>query len=198
MAAAFHFEATSDPQMAEAIDLAPQQLPADQREAVLLHKLHGLSFPEVAAALGTTCRLVPLVLLIVLQVLGTYAAIAPGTRLLRRMLGVLAVSAVIAIVADRGLGASSATPEIACSASHLGVNLIPLGLVLLALRRFSWSLDRSLLAGVAAAATGAIAGELSCARGWGHALVHHVGAGLLIAVACVVISRLRKPQTFAP
>jgi len=46
--------ATSDPQMAEAIETALQQLPPDQREAVLLHKLHGLSFPEVASALGTT------------------------------------------------------------------------------------------------------------------------------------------------
>jgi len=46
--------AQSDPQMAEALDTALQQLPADQRQAVLLHKLHGLSFPEVAAALGTS------------------------------------------------------------------------------------------------------------------------------------------------
>ena len=46
--------ATSDPQMAEAIETALHQLPPDQREAVLLHKLHGLSFPEVASALGTT------------------------------------------------------------------------------------------------------------------------------------------------
>jgi RNA polymerase sigma-70 factor (ECF subfamily) len=46
--------AGSDPQMAEAIEAALQQLPDDQREAVLLHKLHGLSFPEVASALGTS------------------------------------------------------------------------------------------------------------------------------------------------
>ncbi|MEO8213188.1 MAG: sigma-70 family RNA polymerase sigma factor [Myxococcales bacterium] len=46
--------ALSDPRMAEAIDEALQKLPVDQREAVLLHKLHGLSFPEVAVALGTT------------------------------------------------------------------------------------------------------------------------------------------------
>ena len=46
--------APSDPRMAQAIEDALQQLPADQREAVLLHKMHGLSFPEVATALGTT------------------------------------------------------------------------------------------------------------------------------------------------
>ena len=44
----------SDPPMARAIDEALRQLPEEQREAVLLHKMHGLSFPEVASALGTT------------------------------------------------------------------------------------------------------------------------------------------------
>ncbi len=46
--------AMSDPPLARAIDDALRQLPDDQREAVLLHKMHGLSFPEVASALGTT------------------------------------------------------------------------------------------------------------------------------------------------
>jgi RNA polymerase sigma factor (sigma-70 family) len=46
--------AMSDPPMARAIEEALRQLPEDQREAVLLHKMHGLSFPEVASALGTT------------------------------------------------------------------------------------------------------------------------------------------------
>ena len=44
----------SDPEMAGAIAAALQQLPSDQRAAVLLHQLHGLSFPEVASALGTS------------------------------------------------------------------------------------------------------------------------------------------------
>ncbi len=44
----------SDPGMSQAIEVALRQLPADQREAVLLHKMHDLSFPEVAAAMGTT------------------------------------------------------------------------------------------------------------------------------------------------
>lgn len=46
--------AERDPQMSQAIETALRQLPPDQREAVLLHKMHGLSFPEVAAAQGTT------------------------------------------------------------------------------------------------------------------------------------------------
>ena len=44
----------SDPNVARAVGEALQQLPPEQREAVLLHKLHGLSFPEVAVAVGTT------------------------------------------------------------------------------------------------------------------------------------------------
>lgn len=46
--------AMSDPNMARAVDEALQQLPREQREAVLLHKVQGLSFPEIASALGTT------------------------------------------------------------------------------------------------------------------------------------------------
>jgi hypothetical protein len=147
---------------------------------------------RLAQRAGAVC------LLIALQGLGVYAAIAPGKNLFRRVVALLAVTAGVAIVASRGAGVSPETPAIACSSSHLAVDLIPLGLVLFALRRFAWTLDRSLLAGAAAAATGAIAGELSCARGWIHALIHHVGAGLLIVIACALISRLRKPETFAP
>lgn len=46
--------AMRDPAMTRAIEDALRQLPPDQAEAVLLHKLHGLSFPEVAVALGTS------------------------------------------------------------------------------------------------------------------------------------------------
>ena len=46
--------AMSDPNVARAVGEALQQLPPEQRESVLLHKLHGLSFPEVAVAVGTT------------------------------------------------------------------------------------------------------------------------------------------------
>ncbi len=46
--------ALADPVMGHTLEVALAQLPADQREAVLLHKLQGLSFPEIATALGTT------------------------------------------------------------------------------------------------------------------------------------------------
>lgn len=44
--------AESDPPAARAVQQALGELPPDQREAVLLHKMHGLSFPEIADALG--------------------------------------------------------------------------------------------------------------------------------------------------
>ena len=142
-------------------------------------------------------RIVPLILLVVLQALGVFAAIAPGRAALRWTLGVLALAAAVAMLMGRGEGVVPGTPALACSTSHVAVDLIPLGLALFALRRFSWTLGRSLLAGVAAAATGAIAGELSCGRGWSHALFHHIGAGLVIALVCVVFSRARRPHTYA-
>lgn len=143
-------------------------------------------------------RILPLALLLALQGLGIFAAIAPGRPALRWSAALLAGVATIAILVGRGAGISPATPAIACSTSHVALDLIPLGLVLFSLRRFSWTLGRSLLAGAAAAATGAIAGELSCGRGWTHALIHHVGAGVVIAIVCTLISRARRPETFAP
>jgi len=57
---------------------------------------------------------------------------------------------------------------------------------------------RALLAGVAAAATGAMAGELSCGRGWSHVLIHHIGAAVAVAIACVLLARVRAPRSYAP
>ena len=143
-------------------------------------------------------HLVTLLLLFAVQALGVFAAIAPGKAMLRATAAMLAVAAAIVIVAERGAGAATATPAFACSTSHLAVDLIPLAMVLYALRRFSVTLGRSLLAGAAAAVTGAVAGELSCGRGWSHVLIHHVGAALVVTVGCVLLARLRQPQSFAP
>jgi hypothetical protein len=143
-------------------------------------------------------RLLQLALLVALQSLGIFAAIAPGRGALRWAGALVAVAAVAAILIGRGAGVPSAMPAIVCSGSHVAIDLIPLGLVLYSLRRFSWSLGRAMLAGAAVAATGAVAGELICERGWMHALIHHVGAGVVIVAACVLISRALRPQTFAP
>ena len=145
-----------------------------------------------------SARWLPLALLTIVQVLGVFAAIAPGKAVLRRIAAALAIGAAIAIVAGRGGGHPSMTPAFACSTSHIAVDLVPLTLVLYSMRKFSVTLGRSLLAGVSAAATGAIAGELSCGRGWSHVLIHHVGSGAAIAIACVLLARYRQPETFAP
>lgn len=143
-------------------------------------------------------RWMSLLLLFVVQALGVFAAIAPGKAMVRRSAAVLAIAAAVAILAGRGTGASSTTPGFACSTSHLAIDLIPLGLVIYSLRRFAATVGRSLLAGVAAAATGAIAGELSCGRDWGHVVIHHLGSAIAIAIACVLLSRMRPPRSFAP
>jgi RNA polymerase sigma-70 factor (ECF subfamily) len=45
---------TADPGAARAVQDALMRLPVDQREAVVLHKMHELSFDEIATALGIT------------------------------------------------------------------------------------------------------------------------------------------------
>lgn len=154
-----------------------------------------LSIVEVHRLQG---RWLPLLLLVAVQVVGVVAAIAPGRRAMRWSAAALAVAAAVALPLGRGTGISSAMPGFACSTSHLAVDLVPLALVLYFVRKFSVTTGRALLAGVAAAATGAMAGELSCGRGWSHVLIHHVGAGIAIAVACVLLARIRAPQSYAP
>jgi len=143
-------------------------------------------------------RWLPLVLLVAVQVVGVFAAVAPGRRSMRWSAAALALAAAIALPLGRGEGVSSAMPGFACSTSHLAVDLVPLGLVLYFLRKFSVTTGRALLAGVAAAATGAMAGELSCGRGWSHVLIHHIGAAVAVAVACVLLARVRAPRSYAP
>lgn len=50
----------SDPGARRQIVAALEALPAPQREAVLLHKIHGLSFEQIASTLGTTALAVRL------------------------------------------------------------------------------------------------------------------------------------------
>jgi hypothetical protein len=146
-------------------------------------------------------RALPIALLVTLQVVGVWLAIAPGRRLARFGAVLLAAAAAAAVVGWRGAaaggGAALNTP-FACSFSHLAVDVVPLVIVLYALRRFAWTPGRAVLAGAAAGATGAIAGELACVRGWSHVLVHHVGAAMLVTLLCVVISRAQTPSSFAP
>jgi len=180
-----------------------------QREA-LVAALLILASTAAILVVGSWCSIVDverlrgrwlsLALLVAVQVLGIVAAIAPGKSLMRVSAAALTVAAAVAMLVGRnvGAGAVSAMPGIACSASHVAVDLIPLALVIYFVRKFAATPARVLLAGVAAATTGAMAGELSCGRDFTHVLVHHLGAALAIVVACALLARVRKPETFAP
>jgi len=50
--AAADTEEPRDPAASRAVQDALMQLPVEQREAVVMHKMHDLSFPEIASALG--------------------------------------------------------------------------------------------------------------------------------------------------
>jgi hypothetical protein len=103
-----------------------------------------------------------------------------------------------ALVASRGAGAPTSTPEWVCSVSHVGVGLLPLAVGLWSLRQSAWTWRRAFATGLGAGTAGAFLGELACHHGARHVLVHHIGAWLLVTIACVAISRRTRPRTFAP
>jgi hypothetical protein len=126
------------------------------------------------------------------------AAIAPGASAARMAAGAIGVGLMAALVISRGSGVSSTTPGWICSVSHFGLDLLPLGAALAALRQAAWQRSRAIVAGLGVGAAGAALGELACHQGAVHVLVHHIGAWLLAALTCVVIARRLRPRTFAP
>jgi len=140
--------------------------------------------------------------LLVVAVLGAIAALAPrvgrvGSSWRIGALGA-AAAAMVAVTLARGAGSPSDSPEWVCSVSHLGVGLVPLAFALAGLRQSAPSWGRALAAGLGAGTTGALLGELVCHRGMQHVLVYHLGAWLLLAVSCAVISRRLRRRSFAP
>jgi hypothetical protein len=130
--------------------------------------------------------------------LGGVGALAPRGRIWRAAALLGGSILIVALVLSRGAGAPSSTPEWVCSASHVGIGLIPLGFALWGLRQCAWRWSRALAAGLGAGTAGALLGELACHRGAMHVLVHHVGAWIVVATACVLLSRAARPRTFAP
>jgi len=140
-------------------------------------------------------------LLLCLLATGTvagFAALAPRGRLWRAAVLVAGPALMAALVLSRGAGAPSSTPEWACSASHVGIGLIPLAFALWGLRQSAWRWSRAIAAGLGAGTAGALLGELACHRGALHVLVHHVGAWIVVAAVSVLLSRHARPRTFAP
>lgn len=125
-------------------------------------------------------------------------ALAPGLRR-AQLVALLAFGfASIALVLLRtGQGASS-TPEWVCTATHLGVGAVPLFIGLFALRRGGLRLFSGIALGVAAGTSGAMVGELGCARDSMHVLLFHVTAWAAVVAAGAALSVLVPPRSYAP
>jgi len=156
----------------------------------------------VLAALAGASDLVArgplLVALLAVAVVGGIASLSPRARLWATAAVGAALLTMAVLVVSRGAGAPSSTPEWVCSLSHVGIGLLPLAVALWSLRQSAWTWRRALATGLGAGTAGAFLGELACHQGSRHVLVHHVGAWLLVTLACVAISRRLRPRTFAP
>jgi len=156
----------------------------------------------LAASLSGWSRVLeraPLLLgLLTTGALAGFATVAPRGRPWRAGAVAAGFALMAALVLSRGAGAPSSTPEWVCSASHVGIGLIPLAFALWGLRQSAWRWWRAIVAGLGAGTAGALLGELACHRGAQHVLVHHVGAWIAVSAACVLLSRRARPHTFAP
>ncbi|WNG48037.1 DUF1109 domain-containing protein [Archangium minus] len=113
-------------------------------------------------------------------------------------IGMAMVSATVLVLARSGVHAESTLPEWVCTASHVGLGLIPLVVAVVLLRSAAFRPLRAVLAGLSVGTTGAFVGELACAQGWRHVLGYHLSAWVLIAVATFAVSRSLLPRSFAP
>jgi hypothetical protein len=135
----------------------------------------------------------PLVLTVIVASL---FALRPGARIAGVVVGALAVSASVVLLASaeqRGVGARLlGDPE--CAAAELGVSLLPAIGMLVALRRFAYQPLRAALGGLGVGATGLLVLDVTCPMaGAGHVLVFHLVPCLFVIVALVVArSRLRS------
>ena len=140
----------------------------------------------------------PIAGLLAIAALGGVAAVAPRMGGARAVVIALTPVFMAALALSRGVGLPSTTPAWVCSASHVALGVIPLGFALAALRRSAWRWSRALAAGLAAGTAGALLGELACRQGARHVLVHHLGAWVVIALACTLFSRRLGSRSFAP
>ncbi|HVZ73192.1 MAG TPA: DUF1109 domain-containing protein [Polyangia bacterium] len=180
---------------------APVARPWTRRAAILGAAWGGLcaliALGALAAGSAAPTSLATLAALLALAAVASVAAVAPGTRWASVILVAAPVTMGLLALA-RGEGIPSSTPGWVCSVSHVGVGLLPLGWAIWALGDAAWRWPRALAAGLGAGTAGAFVGELACHQGARHVLIHHVGAWLFVAGACVAISRYRRPRSFAP
>ncbi|PTL85283.1 DUF1109 domain-containing protein [Vitiosangium sp. GDMCC 1.1324] len=128
-----------------------------------------------------------------------WGALAPrGRRLQLVGVGMAVASAAALVFARASIEAEPTLPGWVCTASHVGVALIPLVVSVVLLRGAAFRPLRALLAGLSVGTTGAFVGELACAQGWRHVLGYHLSAWALVAVATLTLSRFLVPRSFAP
>lgn len=140
-----------------------------------------------------------LVLLWVTSAVCAWGAMAPRGRKYQLWGVGLALASAFALVFARGTVAVEATlPGWVCTASHVGVGLVPLVITVLFLRGAAFRPLRALLAGLSVGTTGAFVGELACTQGWRHVLGYHLSAWALVAAATFLVSRTLVPRSFAP
>lgn len=144
-------------------------------------------------------RMPSLTLLLLTAVVGAFAALAPR-RLWLKWTGVgLALVSAVAMVTGRwSQGIPNAAPEWVCTASHVGVAIVPIIVAVTLLRRAAPGALRFIVGGLSVGTVGAFLGQLGCGDDGLHVLTYHLGAWALITAAVLVIGRRVKPRSYAP
>lgn len=139
--------------------------------------------------------------LLMLMVVGAWAAVRPGARPLR--LGVLGLAALGAIwIGVGGSGLSGDRPfgsGIACGVTELAMSVIPLAVALWITSRFAYDLTRAIVGGVSVGAAGLLLLHLHCINGAAdHLFTFHVLPWLGVALVGVAVRRSLPSRSFAP
>lgn len=130
-----------------------------------------------------------------------WSAARPGSPMLRRGAWALAAVSGLAMVLTRPAEALlvSSSPEWVCTVSHLAVALPAALVALLALLpNMAFDPGRSAAAGLSVGTTGALLGELLCARDAQHIALFHLSAWALAALAVVAVSTRTRRRSYAP
>ncbi len=159
----------------------------------------GAFLAGAAEAAWVQGRALPLAVLALAGALGGALAVAPHRRGLRALAVALLLGAQVLLVLTRlDVHGVSAVPGWVCTANHVAVGLLPLGVALWLLRRAAHSPLRALTAGLSAGTAGALVGELACGQGAAHVAVFHLGAWAAVTALCVLLSRRQRRYSFAP
>lgn len=143
-------------------------------------------------------RVPAIVVLGLAQVVGLLGALAPRRSRLLPVTWLLAGGGVLAALATRGTQGALTDSGLVCSVSHVAAGLLPMALVLRALRESAFDWKRTLTAGLALGVSAPLWGELVCERDLQHVLVHHLGALLLLALLVFFVSRRQERRSYAP